>query len=195
MKGPALSFFLLVAAATFNGGIRAEDVTVTLRERAVYEVQGGFRVPASREEAWAVIADYDHIGEFVGAVKKNRSSRLGTAEALVEQELSGKVLFFSRRVRLALLVQEAPPAELRFRDRDKEDFETYEGYWRLEESDGGTKVSYHLDARPRFGAPGFMARNAFRKNVRDLLNNVREEILRRHENAGQNDMEKKENIQ
>ena len=76
-------------------------------------------------------------------------------------------------------VVEEPFQAISFEDVSHKDFEFYEGTWQIEEVQGGCRVSYALETKRRFAAPGFLARSVFKKNVEELLAEVRAEILRR----------------
>jgi hypothetical protein len=133
----------------------------------------------AREAAWEVLTDYGGISAFVPAVKRSRVAGGKPGEATVEQELAGGWLFFSRRVTLLLEVRETPPDSLRFEEVSGKDFASYAGEWTLEARDGGTFVTYHLRAEPKFHVPAFAVKSGFKSGARDLLRGIRAEMIRR----------------
>jgi hypothetical protein len=179
-KYGALFMFLLGAAPAWTGD-RAEDVPVFLRERdgRVYDLEGRFTVRVPKPVAWAVLTDYGRIRDFVPSVRASRAVERRRGLVVVEQSMSGKVFLFSREVSLRLEVREEGLERISFRDVLGSDFESYEGSWILEETPEGVQVLYRLSARPNFRVPAFMARSAFKKSVRQLLESVRTEMLRR----------------
>lgn len=144
-----------------------------------YRVEGRFSVPVSSAAAWRVLADYDGLGGVIPSLKTSRLLEREPGRALVEQEVVGGVLFFTRRIRVVLRVVEQPFRALYFDDVSGVDFERYGGSWRIEEEKGGLNVLYSLEAKRRFSAPDFVAKGIFRRNAKELLEKVRSEILRR----------------
>lgn len=175
--------FILLLAGTglLASAGKAEEIAVRLSEagRGVYELEGRFAAPIPRPGAWAVLADYDRIDEFVPSVTMSRVLRRGEREAMVEQVIAGSILFFSRKVGLTLVIHEEAGRKISFRDVRARDFWFYGGEWLLEDSGPGTAVVYRLRARPKFRLPEFLCRRALRRGARDLLRDVRAEILRR----------------
>ena len=160
----------------------AQEVHVTLRETApgTYFLNGEFVVQASSSTAWNVITDYDNIGKFVSSIRFSRVLKREPDSAVIEQEGSGRFLFFSRRVKLTLAVKESPPDHVGFRDIKKSQFNRYEGSWTITSSTSGCSVKYELVAAPNTSLVlKFATKSVLRKNVRQLLNEVRAEIERR----------------
>ncbi len=187
-KRPSFLLVLLLAVLGRGEGVGRSvatppsgDVAVTLTQRNVYEVEGGFQVPVPRSVAWAVLTDYEHIGDFVPAVKRSWVAEEKDGEALVGQDLAGGWLFFSCRVVLRLEVREAPPEKIHFKELSEKDFVSYAGGWTLEEIPGGTSVVYRLRAEPKFHVPGFMLRSVLKGGAQDLLRGVQREMIRRNE--------------
>ena len=179
MTGAALTFFLAVLSGI---AVRAEEPSVVLRDAGPegYQVEGRFLVQAPRAAAWAALTDYEHIEDFASSVRSSRVvERREDGVWIVEQKVSGKVYFFSRRMRLWLKVRERPMEEISFEDTSRKDFETYKGRWTIEEAGAGLRVTYRLTARPRFAAPDFLLREGFRKTAALFLEEIRREILRR----------------
>lgn len=68
---------------------------------------------------------------------------------------------------------------LAFRDVCGKSFSTYEGAWQLSAIEGGTRVTYRLKADPAGRQPAMLAKSAIRGSVKQLLDEVREEMLAR----------------
>jgi hypothetical protein len=58
-------------------------------------------------------------------------------------------------------------------------FSTYEGAWELSPIAGGTRVTYRLKADPTGRQPAMLAKPAIRGSVKQLLDEVRQEMLAR----------------
>jgi carbon monoxide dehydrogenase subunit G len=179
-SGRRALLLLLAGAAVLAAPARGE-VTVKLRERKSYEVEGAFQAPVPRATAWKVLTDYEHIGDFVPAVKRSWMVERRGDEALVGQNISGTLLFFSRRIVLRLSVREDPMEGLSFRDVLGRDFDAYAGAWTLEDAGDGTRVVYRLRAEPKFHIPPFIVRGVLKREAQDLLRGIRREMLRRQE--------------
>jgi hypothetical protein len=167
-------------AAAPEGGRRA-PVTMTIADlgQGGYNVSGMFDVEAPSSLAWAVLSDYERIGDFVSSVRRSSVLERGPDYAVVEQEGSGKVFVFSKRVRVTLRVTEKPPRTIAFRDVSGMDFSAYDGQWDISEKDGVTHVGYMLNATLRSRKPAFLVRGGMQGSARELLEQVRTEILRR----------------
>jgi ribosome-associated toxin RatA of RatAB toxin-antitoxin module len=143
------------------------------------EVEGRFRVAASRAVAWAVLTDYEGIPRFVSSMSESRVTRRAADSVWVEQVAVGRLFFFKRRLRTTLEVHEEPPGLIRFEDVLKKDFERYQGEWRIQESGRQVEVVYHVEARPAASIPDFVARGMFQRTVSQLLSELEREVANR----------------
>ncbi len=172
---------ILAALALASPPAFAEDavVKITRAPDKSYEVEGSFTVNASSTAVWAVLTDYDHIGGFVKAMRRSRTvaSRVDGA-VIVEQEAVGGVLIFSRAVRLVLEIRREP-GRLTFVDVGRENFWDYSGSWTVIAGPQGCEVVYRLSALPDFTVPSFLMRSGMKKGARDLLEQIRAEIVKR----------------
>jgi carbon monoxide dehydrogenase subunit G len=180
----------LAGGMAFNGlSARADDAppgSPFIRETevsSVYALEGGFEVKAGIHVVWQVLTDYDDLPHFVPSVRSSIASKLADGGLLVEQNFEGKVLIFSRDMRVRLAVSEQPERGIVFRDTALGDFEVYEGSWELQATDGGAKVTYRLRAQLRDAAPDFIARGAFKASAVQLLGLLRDEIVRRDQSS------------
>lgn len=175
----AALFAALACAGALARAAEPVDVRVDRRPDDAFAVEGGFEVDASSAAVWEVLADYERIPSFVSSMKVSRVREArpdGTL--LVEQEAVGGMFFVSKKVHVMLEV-ERTEAGLRFDDLEHKDFWIYAGGWDVTPEARGTRVEYRLLAQPDFPAPGFLLKGVMRKGARDLLSEVRAEILRR----------------
>ena len=169
---------LVASSASAQPGI--DDLSVVADAEGAYRLESRFFVEASSATAWQVLTDYERIDEFVPSVRRSEvKERLGDG-LLLEQEWVTRVLFFTRALRVVLLIREEPDTGILFRDLSGKDFEFYEGSWRIEPSTQGVWVRYELRVKPVFSVPGFVAKYIFKKSAEDLLGEVRSELLRRN---------------
>ncbi len=155
------------------------DVRLSRGKDKSYDVEGAFLVKAPSSVVWEVLTDYEHIPDFVDSMRRSRVlDGRPDGSALVEQEAVGGVFLFSRAVKVLLQVTRATD-HLTFRDVDGADFRSYSGSWETRQTPDGVQVVYRLRARPRFFAPSFLMRSGMDRGARELLAQVRDEILRR----------------
>jgi hypothetical protein len=160
--------------------LAADAVLFTFQEKDhVDEVNGSFNVGDDPSVAWDVLTDYERLPKFVGSLKKSHiEETLGPYHFLLEQEFEGGFLFITKRVRVVLDVQESRNQTIDFTDTDHKDFAFYRGSWRLLPDPGkGFKITYTLKAMKNFDSP--FAGDYMRGGIKDLLDAVRREILRR----------------
>lgn len=182
-RSAGLGAALLVALSRVASAARAPydkiDVRVERRAGKAYEVQGLFFVPASSGVVWSVLGDYERIPEFVSSMRESRVVETrADGTLLVAQQAVGGTFLLTKKVHVLLEVSRASD-RIVFVDRARKDFDEYDGRWQTQESPGGTLVLYNLRARPSFPAPAFLMRGAMRRGARELLDQVRGEILRR----------------
>jgi hypothetical protein len=140
-------------------------------------LEGRFMTAAPRATAWSVLTDYDHIPAFVASMRSSRVKARGDGYLLVEQESVARMLWFRRKLDVVLKVREDPPRSIAFEDVSKASFERYEGSWTLQDTPAGREVIYRLTVKG--GLIGLVARNRSQGMVRELLEQVRAEIVRR----------------
>ena len=178
MKTNGLAAALLVLV--LGGSASATRVEITRAADKSFDVRGSFTVPASTAAVWGVLTDYDRIGGFVSSMKRSKvvASRVDGV-TVVEQEAVGGALIFSRTVKVLLEIRREPE-RLVFVDVGREDFWDYRGSWDVRPAPGGaTEVIYRLNAMPDFFVPAFMMKSGMRKGAGQLLDQVRDEIVRR----------------
>lgn len=172
-----LGLALLVAAVA---PASAHDVEVRIDSKPrSCRVEGYFHASASPYVAWQVLSDYDHIADYVHSMLSSRAVRDSSGSLRVEQTATGGLFVFRRKVRVVLAVSEDPGRRIEFRDLLGEDFWHYHGEWRIEPDSTGVRVHYELEAEPRMAVPRSLYRGMLKNGARELLNEVRNEILRR----------------
>ena len=155
------------------------EISLTRRPDKAYEVSGLFNVDASTTIIWAVLTDYEHIPAFVSSMRSSRVREdRGGGSLLVEQKAVGDMFFLSRTMRTLLEIRRKPES-LQFTDVGGQDFKIYDGDWETRKTAGGVGVTYHLLVQPHFFAPAFIVRGAMKRAARGLLDQVRDEIIRR----------------
>jgi hypothetical protein len=174
VAGALLALLLLAVPCTAE----TPDVSIDA-DQGSCRVRGGFLVSAPAELAWDVLADYDHIGTYVHSIRESRLERQPDGRSFLRQVTVASAFLFSRRVEVLLALEESRPERIAFRDVLGKDFRSYEGEWRVTAVDGGARVDYALAAEPRGAMARTFCRGAMRNGARELLEQVRQEMLRR----------------
>ncbi len=153
-RGPG--FVAIVHVATLLAAVSSpspaacssgRDIEVSVqRSSEGYSIEGRFTSPATPEQAWKVLTDYEAIPSFVGSMRTSRVLRRSDGFVYLLQKSSAGALFFRRTISLLLKVREAAPREIDFTDLSGKSFRTYEGSWRLSPRTTGVGVVYRLRA-------------------------------------------------
>lgn len=163
-----------------NAGSDAVHVSISNRLHGSRILEGQFWVAASSRTAWEILTDYDHMAAFISSIKSSRRIRRDGDNWIVEQTMTGHAGIFRKRIHLLLEVNESPLQMISFHDISKKSFRSYSGSWIIQSQEKGIKVRYYLEATPAFFAPDFIAIGAFKRNVANLLEEVRNEIVLRN---------------
>ena len=181
---PRIMSILGILFAVLSGSVaRASDMDVSMGlqdfGKGTYHLVGHVTVDACAETAWSVLTAYSDISSFISSMRKSNVKEYNGDRIVLEQEAAGKVLFFSRRVHVTLMVTEKPMTEIRFEDVEHRDFRYYYGSWEIAQAEKGLEIVYRLECQRNFAAPNFLAKGALKKSAEGLLAEVRAEILRR----------------
>src|SRR5262249_47319008 len=172
----AVAALLLTLLQTgFASADQSQPVVTVAVERGVYAVRAQFSVDQPSAIAWSVLTDYEQIPRFMPGVRKSLVHERTAGHAVLEQEAVSSVMMFSKRVHLVLEIEERSGA-LVFRDRCGLSFVSYEGAWRLAETDGRTETTYELSAEPSFDVPGFLLKRLLRRDSTQMIESLRREI-------------------
>lgn len=179
-RHPAALVIVTWAIVALAAGVSADggpDVTVT-ETAGVYAVTAQFEVDQPVSAVLAVLTDYERIPTYAPGVQLSQVLERHGPLAIVEQEATARVLLFSKRIHLILEVEESETA-LAFRDRCGQSFALYEGAWLVEPHEDRTRVTYQLTARPAFSVPGFLLERLLRRDARQMLERLQDEIANR----------------
>ena len=173
----AAALFLLLQAALAVAEQSPANVTVR-EEKGVYTVIARFLVDQAPSVALTVLTDYEQIPRFMPDVRTSLVRERGTGWTVVEQEAESRLMMFSKRIHLVLLIEEQPDA-LIFRDRCGQTFVRYEGAWRLSSENGHTVITYELTAEPSFDVPGVILKRILRRDSGRMIVSLQREIAAR----------------
>jgi ribosome-associated toxin RatA of RatAB toxin-antitoxin module len=174
---PALVIF--VAALVLPAAAQTPVPAASVREaHGVYTVTAEFSVAESAEIVRAVLTDYERIPKFLPSVEKSVIVTREPGHAVVEQQVAGRMMMFSKRIHLRLDIHE-DETSIRFTDLCKRHFSAYDGEWRIEGQGLRTIVRYQLAANPSFAVPGFVLSRALKHDAEQLIGALRTEMTAR----------------
>ncbi len=175
--------FLCVALVTIStaaprAAMEAAPGVAVAEKDGVYAVTASFTVNASPDAVIAVLTDYDRIPEFMPNVEVSRVLERTRDGAVVEQRAVSRFMMFSKAIHLVLDVHELGHA-IRFRDRSRGSFASYQGGWTISRHDGVTVVDYHLTAQPSFEVPAFVLKRLLKRDSAQFIDRIKAEITAR----------------
>lgn len=158
---------------------------------------GGYRVDASADldaddiVVWETLTDYSGLPRFVPGIRSVRvietHEDAGKQRLLIEQSGELRFLFFSRRVRVLLDVQQQPRSRVEARAlprpagdaADEAQLDQFEGTYTLMPIPGGVRLGYRASFTPAFALPPILGSLAVRRTMQTQFEAMLAEIDRR----------------
>lgn len=158
-----------VADMLEGGGVHAEVWRDETRDDRALDVFSAVDIAASPEVIWAVMTDCDRSIDIVGKMRTCEVIEAGEGWDTRAQTLRSGLITTTSVFRSDYDF----PHEIRI-SKAGGDMEVQEGVWRLEPlGDGKTRVSYRAASCPSFPVPSGMLKRAMRKDVPEILRNLR----------------------
>ena len=184
----AFAFATAARGAAESLGVDADSVAVAIPEHhaprvAARGLQGRvfaraqIELPAPPAAVFALLCDFDRLGEFVSAIDTSRVVGRDSAGVLVRQ-VGSTVLLVRKTVRMTLRFRPQPPERLWF-EIVAGDFRTYSGSWRVVASDVGTELTYDVTFTPPDLVPGPLVRHVVERDLDRMLRELYAEVARR----------------
>jgi carbon monoxide dehydrogenase subunit G len=128
--------------------------------------------------AWEVLADYDHLAEFIPDMKSSRVVSRNGNRVRVEQKGEIGFLFYRQSVDAILEILEEPPLRIAARSvgGNVRDLETSYG---LENLAQGVRLNYHGRFIPEFSVPLLIGMPFVRRVIERRFRAMIAEIVRR----------------
>jgi carbon monoxide dehydrogenase subunit G len=175
----ALMLLSLFQAQAFSDSGDDKDIEVKIQisgEEVVVDVS--FLVPATQQEVWAVMTDFDHMASFISNVQSSRViDRSGNILHIAQQGKAqhGPLSFAFNSVR-----------EIRLSPFDRIQSHLVSGKMRKLEGDtqfrvdgSVTRVSYHGDSIPGVWIPPIVGKIFIENELREQFHDIRNEVNRR----------------
>jgi ribosome-associated toxin RatA of RatAB toxin-antitoxin module len=137
-----------------------------------------FRIPATLDETWAVLTDYDHMADFLSNVDYSKVISGTETQFLVEQ--NGKVFLgpFSFTYESVREVTLLPYQEIRYR-LISGTFKKLNGHTQLISSGEDTLIIYRGESIPMLSIPRSIVIAMTKRETLEQIENVKREILKR----------------
>jgi ribosome-associated toxin RatA of RatAB toxin-antitoxin module len=172
----------LAACAACADGLATQasdplDVTVE-RDGSLLQVRATLRLAAPAATCYAVLADYDHIDEFVPGMTRSEIVSPPGQPIRLHQVGQAGVGPFQVTLDVTLAVTEHPPTRIEF-DRVAGNLERMRGDWVVSGDARRCGIAYRADIEPQFWVPPLLGPRLMRNQVEAQLHGLEAEILRR----------------
>lgn len=157
------------------------EITVEIVGDEVH-VDASLFIPATPEEVWAVVIDYDHATEFITDLQSSYVISRSGDTLQIMQKGQMRVGPFTLPVETLREVQLIPFTEVRSR-LISGNMKMLVTTTQLVAEEGGTRIVNHAESIPDFWIPPFIGKFFIRREAKDKFLQLRDEILRRKQAA------------
>lgn len=174
----------LVVAGTGAALADSPEIRIqTSRDGEFVTVSATAEMQVDTRVAWEVLADYDHLAEFIPDMKSSRVVSRSGNSIRVEQKGEMGFLFYRQPVDVILEILEDPPSRITARSvgGNVRDLETS---YRLENLAQGVRLNYNGRFIPEFSVPPLIGMPFVRRVVERRFRAMIAEIVRRDSLAG-----------
>lgn len=135
----------------------------------VYQIASNGEVKAAPAVVWRILADYEHMADYVPNLKSARVVSRNGDKVIVEQLGAARFLFFSHDIRLVVQVREQAPNKFDVSLVDG-DMKVYRCSWELVPlPDGGTRLLYSAAIAPKFYVPAMLESRLIRNDIATMM--------------------------
>ncbi len=177
MKTAWLALALLASrpAAASTAG----DITVVTRDLGQGRVFARARctLAAPPADVFALLADFDHVADYVTTVDSSHVVGTDSAGVWVRQVATSRFVI-SYTVRMTLRFRLEPPHLLRFEILEG-DFPVYYGNWTCAGAGDATQLTYTVTCKPPDFVPRALVRHVIERDLRALMPEIAAELERR----------------
>ena len=184
MKTAAL-FLTLFLMQPWHPAHAAEELDVVVnvvRDGEAFTVDATMHVPVTQQDAWTVLADFDHFADFIPNMQTSRIVSKPGEPLRIEQKGKARYGLLSFSYESLREVELVPFDAIKSR-LVKGNMKKLETLTRLSSEDGGTRVIYHSDTIPDFWLPPLIGPALVRHEVAEQFRAFIREMLRRKGNT------------
>ncbi|NHQ88477.1 hypothetical protein HA050_20460 [Iodobacter sp. HSC-16F04] len=158
----------------------AGEVRVDARKDAeLVKIDAEFTVPVSKEQAWQVMVDFEHMPQFLPQLISSHIVGQSGNRLRVSQVLSVPLSLFSYHYESVRDIDLKPLSEIRATSVGGS--ETYKSVALLKPAPGQTMISYHAEWQPQSSLLAGFALDTMRDQVRQQFTAMQQEMLKRHD--------------
>lgn len=179
MKIAALFLFLALAWLPAYAADEPEVAVTVARAGDTLTIDALMFVAVTPQEAWAVLADFEHFADFVPNMQVSRIVSKPGEPLRVEQKGKARYGLLSFSFESLREVELLPFETLKSR-AIKGNMKKMETLTRLSAEGGGTRIVYHNEAVPDFWLPPLIGPAFIRHEVAEQFRAFIREMLRRY---------------
>lgn len=135
-------------------------------------------VPATRQQVWAVLTDFDHMASFISNLKESRVVSISTDTMMVFQRGSARYGPLSFPFESTREMQLDPFDKIRSH-MVSGNMHKMEGTTQLVDEGAQTRIIYHTDSIPGVWIPPIVGKVFIEHEIREQFREIRNEIIRR----------------
>lgn len=174
-----LIFLCLPAVPTFADEPPGEDIEVKVQiEGEDVIVDLSLMVPATQQQAWAVLTDYEHMAGFISNLKESKIISASENMQNIFQRGSASYGPLSFPFESTREIRLAPFNEIRSHLL-KGNMRKMEGTTRFVSEGAQTRIVYHADTIPGVWIPPIIGKVFIEHEVREQFREMRNEIIKR----------------
>ncbi len=177
---PAL--FIVTAFADSQQDERIEIKVQVTGENVIVDLS--LLVPATRQQVWAVLTDFDHMASFISNLKESKVISTSADTLKVFQRGSAKYGPISFPFESTREMQLAPFDKIRSH-MISGNMRKMEGTTQLVDEGAQTRIIYHTDSIPGVWIPPIVGKVFIEHEIREQFREIRNEIVKRKQEPGQ----------
>ncbi|NEX13588.1 MAG: cyclase [Prosthecochloris sp.] len=141
----------------------------------IIDVSGSIYVHSKPATIWNIITDYNNLAHTMPRVRESRVVEDKGNIKIIDQTSKTGVLFIKIKFSTRMTITENFPETLSF-ELISGDFKTFNGKWVLtpDKSRNGTFLVWSAQVNPDFSAPDFIVDAVQKRDLRELLETIRE---------------------
>jgi len=184
------SLLLFMCSALFMAAVLAEpqpDENIEVKVQVVGEtviVDLSLVVAATRQQAWAVLTDFDHMAGFISNVKESKVLSTSADTMKVFQRGSAKYGPISFPFESTREIQLAPFDKIQSH-MISGNMRKMEGTTQLVDEGAQTRIIYHTESIPGVWIPPIIGKSFIEHETREQFREIRDEIIRRKQAPSQ----------
>ncbi len=180
-----LSLLLLMLPALFIATAFAADPSQDERIDVKVQIAGenviidlSLAVPATRQQVWAVLTDFDNMASFISNLKESKVLSTSADTIKVFQRGSAKYGPISFPFETTREMQLSPFDKIRSR-MISGNMRKMEGTTQLVDEGAQTRIIYHTDSIPGVWIPPIVGKVFIEHEIREQFREIRNEIIKR----------------